>query len=92
MSPFLFTRERHSLSGVLAVGETPFILVYGTKAIISVAMQAMSPGIQYFDEEINEQDLLLHLDYIDEHCTSVAARVAPVLGVDLKALYSKGVP
>ncbi|XP_030941700.1 uncharacterized protein LOC115966646 [Quercus lobata] len=47
-------------------GETPFRLTYGTKAVIPVEVGVTSIRRGTFNEEINDDELRLHLDCLDE--------------------------
>ncbi|KAL0440084.1 UNVERIFIED_CONTAM: hypothetical protein Slati_2491400 [Sesamum latifolium] len=49
-----------------STGESPFTLVYRTKAIIPAELEMPSHRILHFDEEHNFQLLREHLDLIDE--------------------------
>ncbi|XP_070056539.1 uncharacterized protein [Nicotiana tomentosiformis] len=50
-----------------STGETPFSLVYGTKALILV--EVGEPTLRYFqaNEEANNEAMLVNLELIDEH-------------------------
>lgn len=46
--------------------ETPFSLVYGTKALIPVEIEYLSPRNQVFEPESNETGLRSNLDFLEE--------------------------
>ena len=47
-------------------GETPFRLTYGTEAVIPVEVGVTSIRWETFNEECNDDELRLNLDYLDE--------------------------
>ena len=47
-------------------GETPFKLIYGTKAMIPVEVGITSIKQEMFHEESNDDQLKVNLDYLDE--------------------------
>ena len=47
-------------------GETPFKLIYGTKAMIPVEVGITSIKQEMFHEESNADQLKVNLDYLDE--------------------------
>ncbi|XP_043696656.1 uncharacterized protein K02A2.6-like [Telopea speciosissima] len=50
----------------LATGETPFMLAYGTKAILPVEIGETSMRIQLYNPEINNEELRTNLDSLEE--------------------------
>ncbi|XP_071704450.1 uncharacterized protein [Rutidosis leptorrhynchoides] len=55
-----------------STGETPFILVYGTEAIIPVEILVPTQRVQSFDESSNGEGLRANLDILEE-CREIAA-------------------
>ena len=47
-------------------GETPFKLAYGSKAVIPVEVHMANHRVMGYQDEENEEQLLLNLDLIDE--------------------------
>ncbi|KAL0391209.1 UNVERIFIED_CONTAM: hypothetical protein Scaly_0478000 [Sesamum calycinum] len=56
-------------------GETPFSLVYGSEAIISVEAELETFRIQYYEQENNDNLLRTNLDLIDEVREDVHAHI-----------------
>ena len=46
--------------------ETPFRLTYGTEAVIPIVVGITSIRREMFDEENNDNQLRVNLDYLDE--------------------------
>ena len=57
-------------------GETPFYLVFGSKAIILVEVGIVSYRISHHDKRKNEEGICLHLDLLDEVRVTVEQRMA----------------
>ena len=47
-------------------GETPFNLTHGTEAVIQVEVGLTSLKMEFFDEQSNDDQLKLNLDFLDE--------------------------
>ena len=48
------------------IGETPFRLTYGTEVVIPIEVGVTSIRRETFNEECNDNELRLNLDYLDE--------------------------
>jgi len=48
------------------MGETPFSMVYGSEAMISVENEVISQHISTFNPENNDQLLAMNLDLLEE--------------------------
>lgn len=57
-------------------GETPFNLTYGTEAVILVKVGLTSIKRYFFDDEGNNDQLRLNLDYVDEVREQASQRMA----------------
>ena len=57
------------------IGETPFRLTYGTKALISIEVGITSIRREAFHEESNDNQLRVNLDCLDEVRDGVAHRM-----------------
>lgn len=60
----------------MTIGETPFSLTYGCKAMVSVEIGAGSLRRDGFDDQGNEQCLRMNLDLVEEHRKQARLRVA----------------
>lgn len=49
-----------------STGETPFMLAYGTEAVIPVELGCPSLWVEKYDESFNTEGLMLNLDLLDE--------------------------
>jgi len=58
------------------IGETPFYLAFGSKAIILVEVGIVSYKISHHDERKNEEGICQHLDLLDEVRVTVEQRMA----------------
>ena len=56
-------------------GETPFNLIYGTKALIPVKTGVISIRREFFHEEGNDNHLKLNLDCLDEVRDKASSRI-----------------
>ena len=57
-------------------GETPFNLTYGTEIVIPVEVGLTSLRREFFDEQINDDQLKQNLDYLDEVRDQASQRMA----------------
>lgn len=48
------------------MGETPFMLTYGSEAVVIVEVGVPSYRVQYFDQNSNSKRLKEHLDLLEE--------------------------
>ena len=58
------------------IGETPFNLTYGIKAVIPIEIGLTSPKMEFFDEHSNDNQLKLNLDCLDEVRDQASQRMA----------------
>ena len=58
------------------IGETPFNLMYGTEAVIPIEVGLTSLRREFFDEQINDDQLKQSLDYLDEVRDQASQRMA----------------
>ena len=56
--------------------ETPFNITYGTEAVILVEVGLTSLRTEFFDEQSNDDQLKLNLDYLDEVRDHASQRMA----------------
>ena len=56
--------------------ETPFTLTYGTEAVILIEVGVTSIRREFFDEDINDNQLRMNLDYLDEIRDEASKRMA----------------
>ena len=59
-----------------AIGETPFRLIYGSKAVISVRVGLTSYRVDNHDERKNDEAMRLQLDLVDEFRATAEQRLA----------------
>ena len=57
-------------------GESPFKLAYGSEAVIPAEVHMANHRVMKYEEEDNEEQLLLNLDLIDEVQMDVEQRTA----------------
>ena len=57
-------------------GETPFNLTYGTEIVIPVEVGLTSLRREFFNEQINDDQLKQNLDYLDEVRDQASQRMA----------------
>ena len=57
-------------------GESPFKLAYGSEAVIPAEVHMVNHRVMKYEEEDNEEQLLLNLDLIDEVQMDVEQRTA----------------
>ncbi|XP_043717770.1 uncharacterized protein LOC122665684 [Telopea speciosissima] len=50
----------------LATGETPFMLAYGTEVVIPVEVRETSMMVQFYNPEVNDEELRVNLDLLEE--------------------------
>ena len=50
----------------VTTGATPFLLAYGAEVVVPLEITHVSPRIEAFESESNEQGMKLDLDLIDE--------------------------
>ncbi|XP_043691538.1 uncharacterized protein LOC122642173 [Telopea speciosissima] len=50
----------------LATGETPFMLVYGTEAVLPVEIGEILLRVQLYNPEVNNEELRINLDLLEE--------------------------
>ena len=58
------------------IGETPFSLTYGTEAVVPVEVGLISIRKEFFDEQINDDQLKQNLDCLDEVRDQASQRMA----------------
>ena len=56
----------YKMTARTSIGETPFNLTYGTEAVIPVEVGLTSLRREFFDEQINDNQLKQNLDCSDE--------------------------
>ena len=59
-----------------AIGETPFSLVFGTKAVIAVEVGLLSYRVENYAKRENDVALLENLDFLDEKRDQAAIQLA----------------
>ena len=69
----------------VTTGATPFLLAYGAEAVVPLEITHVSPRIEAFDSEVNEQGMKLALDLIDEVRDEANAKI--VEGQKRASLY-----
>ena len=69
----------------MTTSATPFLLAYGAEAVVPLKITHVSPRIEAFESEANEQGMKLALDLIDEVSDEANAKI--VEGQKRASLY-----
>ena len=72
-----------------ATGETPFSLVFGTKAVIPTEVGLLSYRVENYADQENDVALLEKLDFLEEKCDQAAIQLAAQQNLVAKYYNSK---